>query len=55
MPDYAPALSNDKTKLTFDSYRKGGWRSWVMNIDGTNANYINKYNNYNYLVFAGRV
>jgi len=47
MPDYAPVLSHDKTKLTFVSYRKGGWRSWVMNIDGTNAEYINKYNNYN--------
>ncbi|NRB52010.1 MAG: PD40 domain-containing protein [Saprospiraceae bacterium] len=36
-PDYYPNWSKDGTKITFESYRRGGWRIWLTDPDGSNA------------------
>ncbi len=36
-PDYYPNWSKDGKKVTFESYRRGGWRIWIMDPDGSNA------------------
>lgn len=36
-PDYYPNWSKDGKKITFESYRRGGWRIWITNPDGSNA------------------
>jgi len=47
MPDYAPSFSADGKSITFISYRKRGWRSWIMDANGENKRLANKYNTYN--------
>lgn len=39
-PDHYPNWSPDGQYLTFSSYRKGGWRIWIMKADGTEARRI---------------
>nr|WP_299174811.1 hypothetical protein [uncultured Allomuricauda sp.] len=36
-PDYYPNWSKDGQKITFLSYRRGGWRIWITDPDGSNA------------------
>lgn len=36
-PDYYPNWSKDGKKITFESYRRGGWRIWITDPDGSNA------------------
>lgn len=36
-PDHYPNWSHDGMKITFESYRRGGWRIWIMDQDGGNA------------------
>ncbi len=36
-PDYYPNWSKDGRKITFESYRRGGWRIWITDPDGSNA------------------
>jgi Tol biopolymer transport system component len=36
-PDHFPQWSGDGQKIVFESYRMGGWHSWVMDADGANA------------------
>ncbi len=36
-PDYYPNWSPDGRQITFQSYREGGWRIWIMDRDGQNA------------------
>lgn len=47
MSDYAPSFSRDGKLITFISYRKDGWRSWLMDADGDNKRLANKYSTYN--------
>jgi|GEM_PF-4360066 len=39
-PDHYPNWSPDGQYLTFSSYRKSGWRIWIMKADGTEARRI---------------
>lgn len=36
-PDYYPNWSKGGRKITFESYRRGGWRIWITDPDGSNA------------------
>ncbi len=36
-PDHYPNWSPNGKQVTFESYRRGGWRIWIMDRDGSNA------------------
>lgn len=41
-PDHYPNWSKDGQHLTFESYRRGGWRIWTMRADGEGARRLNE-------------
>lgn len=47
MPDYAPSFTAKGEAITFISYRRGGWKSWVMDASGDNKKLANQYSTYN--------
>jgi len=46
MPDYDPRWTANGDEIAFQSYRHGGWRTWVMNDKGKQARRFNRYSSY---------
>ncbi|PCI63158.1 MAG: hypothetical protein COB37_05470 [Kordiimonadales bacterium] len=46
MPDHDARWVWGEDKVAFQSYRRGGWRTWTINIDGSEAKRFSDYGNY---------
>lgn len=46
-PDHFPSWSADGRKITFESYRQGGWHVWVADAAGENARRLSNLPDYN--------
>ncbi len=47
-PDHYPSVSHDGKRIVFESYRRGGWKVWISNSDGSNAKRLINSSNYNF-------
>ncbi len=46
MPDYDPRWIRGTSEISFQSYRRGGWRTWKMDESGDNAHRFLDYPTY---------
>lgn len=46
--EYQPHVSGDGKRMTFNTYRYGGWKVAIANSDGSNVTKLTKSNNYEY-------
>lgn len=46
MPDHDARWVWGTNRVAFQSYRRGGWRTWTINIDGSDPRRFNNYDNY---------